>query len=164
VKARPPLGDSMKFLLAAMLTFFMAGTAFAQTAAPSTRVSRGYAYILCDAETNATGACDGAAGVGGDDRYVNVSRFDVFTVTFADTGTHDSTCEIHASDVYTAPAASYASRPENRINDTSLSDANDAISFSNFNFEYIWAVCTLANATDYTVHVTGSVGRGRDGR
>lgn len=155
----------MKFLLAAMLTFFMAGTAFAQSHAPSTRVAKGYAYKLCDAETTAgPAACDGAAGVGGDDRYVNVSRFDVFTVTFEAEDAGTATCDIFGSDVFTPPAADYTSRTNVKINTDTLSITVTDISFSDFNFEYIWAECTLGTSTSYSVNVTGSVARGRDGR
>ena len=154
----------MRLTIATVLALLVCSSAYAQTPAPSVKTANGYTFKICDAETT-DGICDGAGATGGDDRYVNVGQFDKFTLSYdIENANATPTCDVYASDSWTDPSADMSTRQDNNINVTSLSDANDKITFAGGDFEYVWIKCASMTGDGVTVTLRGAVGRSRTDR
>lgn len=144
-----------------VLVLLMPGISFATTQAPKVKTNRGFVHTMCDAEIT-TGVCDQGNG----DIYAVVSGYESFTVTFDESAPAGSTCNVYALTAGEAgPNGSLLDSDLQgdgpAINSTSLSAANQAISFSG-DFEVVWIECTIT--TNATVYLQGSEGKPRNSR
>ena len=136
--------------------------ASAGTVAARTKVESGWSHVMCSLETDVDEGCDadGAEGI-----FAVVDMYDTVTFTLIDAGTSSSVCEIHAGTTFDdVPGTSDLSTlGGDKINSTSLADAQERIQFNNISYKYLWVVCSVADASS-TVIMQGSVGSNRIGR
>ncbi len=149
---------AIKMASVVLAIIFFSTSAFAQAQATKTRTDRGWSHLMCAAETT-NGICDS----GSEDIYAWVGNYSSFTVYFEETGGVTATCEVHAAGIGVSMATDMNGFSENKINSTSLSDSQDAITFSGGDFEYVWVKCASISTT-VTVTLQGSVGLHRTKR
>lgn len=151
----------MRSLLVFLTVICFSTSAFAQSKASTTRTDRGWSHAMCLAETT-NGVCDTS---GGEDIYAWVANYESFTVFITMTGGTAVACDVYAAgieiDMVTDLGA--AGFTQNKINSVSLSDTQDAITFTGGNFENVWIKCASIDTT-VTVTLQGSVGLHRTKR
>ena len=141
--------------LVALLVFVAPALSGATTQASKTRVTRGYSHAMCPTFGAGTGVCDN--GAAGDDLYARVDMYSTVTFNYTEDGT--GACDVYAAtqNIDVPGTADLSGLTANKINSTSLSDALDKITFSNFDFYYMWVQCDTV-ATSVTVEMQGSIG------